>query len=131
MAKRRAGPLQRDRRHFSISATFSESNISTTELFFGAQWVEVEDETQQPTGEFRLDLASTPDLQEISIVVDWSQGDVKNRVVIPRAMVQERGAITLVRTTAQEYELTIEALDSNGSLGYLLTNQDMSAPVTP
>jgi hypothetical protein len=41
-------------------------------------------------------------------------------------MVQDRGAITLVRTAAQEYQLTIEALDSNGSLGYVLTNQAMS-----
>ncbi|MYX26052.1 hypothetical protein GTY75_05110 [Streptomyces sp. SID8381] len=112
---------------FSIQATFAETNINTTELFFGAQWVEVKDAQGQATGTYRLDLASTPELQEISLVVDWSQGDVRNRVVIPRAMVQDRGAITLVRTAAQEYQLTIEALDSNGSLGYVLTNQNMAA----
>ncbi|MEV5883093.1 hypothetical protein AB0L74_10300 [Streptomyces sp. NPDC052020] len=113
---------------FSIQATFVESNINTTELFFGAQWVEVKNAQDQPTGTYRLDLASTPDLQEISLVVDWSQGSDRNRVVIPRAMVQDRGAITLVRTAAQEYQLTIEALDSNGSLGYVLTSRNMAAP---
>jgi hypothetical protein len=41
-------------------------------------------------------------------------------------MIQDRGAITLVRNAAQEYQLTIDALDSNGTLGYVLTNQDMT-----
>jgi hypothetical protein len=112
---------------FSIQATFVETNISTTELFFGAQWVEVKDTQGAATGTYRLDLSSTPDLQEISLVVDWSQGDTLSRVVIPRSMVQDRGAITLVRTAAQEYQLTFEALDSNGDLGYVLTNQNMAA----
>ncbi|MFF3416822.1 hypothetical protein ACFYW9_19295 [Streptomyces sp. NPDC002698] len=107
---------------FSISATFIESSVNTTELFYGAQWVE----SPGASGTYRLDLASTPELQELSIVVDWSQGDVHNRVVIPRAMIQDRGSISLVRTSAQEYQLTIEALDSNGTLGYVLTDQDMS-----
>ncbi|WP_435270927.1 hypothetical protein [Streptomyces sp. 1222.5] len=111
---------------FSIQATFTESNINTTELFFGASWEEVTGTGGTPTGHYKLDLASTPSLQEISLVVDWSQGSVLNRVVIPRAMVQDRGAITLVRTAAQEYQLTIEALDSNGVLGTVFTNQNMS-----
>ncbi|MGW5773107.1 phage tail tube protein [Streptomyces longwoodensis] len=117
---------------FSIQATFSETNINTTELFFGASWVEVEDNQGTGTGVFRLDLSSTPELQEISIVVDWGQGSTHSRVVIPRSMIQDRGAITLARTAAQEYQLTIEALDSNGKLGYVLTDQNMAAaPATP
>jgi hypothetical protein len=114
---------------FSIQATFTESNINTTELFFGAQWEEVTGGSGGTS--YKLDLSSTPSLQEISLVVDWSQGSVHNRVVIPRAMVQDRGAITLVRTAAQEYQLTIEALDSNGVLGTVFTNQDMSGTTTP
>ncbi|NEE42451.1 hypothetical protein G3M53_96050 [Streptomyces sp. SID7982] len=58
--------------------------------------------------------------------MDWGQGDVLNRVVIPRSMIQDRGAITLVRNANQEYQLTIDALDSDGTLGYVLTNQDMT-----
>jgi hypothetical protein len=111
---------------FSISATFAETNISTTELFYGANWAPVLDGGGNPTGSYRLDISSSPTLQEISLVVDWSQNGIHNRVVIPRAMIQDRGAITLVRTAAQEYQLTIEALDSNGSLGYVLTNQAMA-----
>lgn len=111
---------------FSIQATFTETNINTTELFYGASWEAVEDAQGNPTGSYRLDLSSSPSLQEISLVVDWSQSGLHNRVVIPRAMVQDRGAITLVRTANQEFQLTIEALDSNGQLGYILTNQNMA-----
>ncbi|WP_326827428.1 phage tail tube protein [Streptomyces sp. NBC_01751] len=116
---------------FTVSATFAETNISTTELFWGASWVPVTPQGGGAADTWRLDLTSTPDLQEISLVVDWGQGDHLSRVVIPRSMIQERGAITLVRNAAQEYQLTIDALDSDGVLGYVLTNQDMTAPVTP
>ncbi|MFJ9234382.1 hypothetical protein ACIRJ3_05280 [Streptomyces anulatus] len=111
---------------FTVSATFAESNVNTTELFWGASWVAVTPEGGGTANTWRLDLSSTPELQEISLVVDWGQGDVLNRVVIPRSMIQDRGAITLVRNAAQEYQLTIDALDSDGTLGYVLTNQDMS-----
>ncbi|MFF4245226.1 hypothetical protein ACFYY2_12215 [Streptomyces sp. NPDC001822] len=111
---------------FTIAATFAETSINTTELFFGASWTEVEPAGGGTVDTWRLDLASTPDLQEISLVVDWGQGAHLTRVVIPRSMVQERGAITLVRNAAQEYQLTIDALDSDGILGYVLTNQDMT-----
>ncbi|MEU6765902.1 hypothetical protein ABZ916_25720 [Streptomyces sp. NPDC046853] len=117
---------------FTVQATFAETNINTTELFWGANWVEVKPEggTGAATT-WRLDLSSTPELQEISLVVDWGQGDNLNRVVIPRSMIQDRGAITLVRNAAQEYQLTIDALDSDGNLGYVLTNQNMTAATTP
>ncbi|MFC9591521.1 hypothetical protein ACFTUC_17245 [Streptomyces sp. NPDC056944] len=111
---------------FTIQATFLETSINTTELFWGANWVAVTPEGGGTADTWRLDLSSTPDLQEISLVVDWSQGTHLNRVVIPRSMIQDRGAITLVRNAAQEYQLTIDALDSNGNLGYVLTNQNMT-----
>jgi hypothetical protein len=116
---------------FTVSATFAETNINTTELFWGASWVGITPQGGGAVDTWRLDLSSTPDLQEISLVVDWGQGSHLNRVVIPRSMIQDRGAITLVRNAAQEYQLTIDALDSDGTLGYVLTNQDMTAPVGP
>lgn len=111
---------------FTVAATFVETSINTTELFWGASWVPVTPSGGGTPDTWRLDLSSTPDLQEISLVVDWGQGSHLNRVVIPRSMIQDRGAITLVRNAAQEYQLTIDALDSNGTLGYVLTNQDMT-----
>ncbi|MCZ4119035.1 phage tail tube protein [Streptomyces sp. H39-S7] len=110
---------------FQVAATLQEVNQLTTELFFGAKWIAVEDKDGQPTGNYRLDLSSSPDLTEISLVVDWSQGNILYRSVIPRAMVSERGAIQLQRTNNQQYQLTIDALDYNGTLGYVLTNDDI------
>lgn len=112
---------------FSVKATLQETNQITTQLFWGAEWVEImsNDTTPKGTGVFRLDLASTPELKELSLVVDWNQGAIRNRCVIPRAMISDRGAIQLTRTENGKYELTIEALDSAGKLGYVLTNDDI------
>ncbi|MEU5382674.1 hypothetical protein [Kitasatospora cineracea] len=110
---------------FQIKATLVETSSITTELFWGASWVAVLDNQGQETGVYRLDLASTPDLNEFSFVVDWSHRGILNRAVIPRAMVADRGAITLQRTEAQKYELTVDALDYTGNLGYILTNDSV------
>ncbi|WP_051741475.1 hypothetical protein [Kitasatospora sp. MBT66] len=117
-----------------IKATLMETNQLTTELFWGAPWLAVVDKDGKETGTYRLDLSSTPDLQEVSLVVDWSQRGVLYRCVIPRAMISDRGAITLQRVEAQKYELTISALDANGSLGFVLTNDNIKSTgggVTP
>ncbi|MER5883088.1 hypothetical protein ABT160_04595 [Streptomyces sp. NPDC001941] len=113
---------------FSVKATLIETSQITTELFWGAKWVEVmsSDATPVATGVFRLDLASTPDLKEFSLVVDWNQGAIRNRVVIPRSMISDRGAIQLSRTESGKFELTLEALDAAGTLGYVLTNDDIT-----
>lgn len=110
---------------FQIAATLQEVNQVTTQLFFGATWVAVQGEDGTPTGDYRLDLSSSPDLTEISLVVDWSQKGILYRAVIPRAMISDRGAITINRTANQAYQLTIDALDYAGGLGYVLTNDDI------
>ncbi|MFG2228030.1 hypothetical protein [Streptomyces sp. NPDC048644] len=107
---------------FQIKATLMETSKITTELFFGAAWVE----SQETPGLFRLDLLSTPDVKELALVVDWSQGKTQYRCVIGRAMISDRGAIQLQRTENGKFELTIDALDYNGGLGYVLTNDDLN-----
>ncbi|MCX4554135.1 hypothetical protein [Streptomyces sp. NBC_01500] len=116
-----------DSASFQLSATLIEANKLVTENFFGATWTEVMDQSSQPTGDYRLDLSTTPDLQEFSVVVDWKYKTNLWRAVVGRAMVTERGAITLQRTQNQSYELTINAMDNSGSLGYILTNESMTA----
>ncbi|GGW89456.1 hypothetical protein [Streptomyces noursei] len=117
---------------FQVKATLMEFNQLTTELFFGAKWVPVKDNKQQDTGTYRLDLSSTPELSELSLVVDWSQKGILYRCVMPRAMVSDRGAIQLQRAESGKFELTIDALDSNGRLGYVLTNDDvLNLGITP
>jgi hypothetical protein len=113
---------------FQIKATLMETNQLTTELFFGAEWKEVLGADSTPTGIYRLDLSSTPELREFSLVVDWSQKGVKSRCVIARAMISDRGAIQLQRQENAKFELTIDALDHQGGLGYVLTDDDILTP---
>ncbi|MEH6373696.1 hypothetical protein V7793_04955 [Streptomyces sp. KLMMK] len=112
---------------FQIKATLMETNELTTQLFFGAKWVQAtEQDGSAIEGVWRLDLKSTPDLTELAIVVDWSQTvdglPVRYRCVIGRAMISDRGAIQLQRAENGKFELTIDALDHSGSLGYVLTD---------
>ncbi|MEU3351295.1 hypothetical protein [Streptomyces sp. NPDC037389] len=122
---------------FKIKATLMETNDLTTSLFFGAEWKPLKDAEGKNSGTYRLDLSSTPELNELSIVIDWAQKGVPYRCVIPRAMISDRGAIQLQRTENQKYELTIDALDHEGGLGYVLTTDDIlglgrpSVPVEP
>lgn len=110
---------------FKIKCTLVETTDLTTQLFFGAEWKPLRDGDGKNTGAYRLDLSSTPELTEISIVIDWSQKGIPYRCVIPRAMISDRGAIQLQRTEATKYELTIDALDHEGGLGYVLTTDDI------
>ncbi|WJV49917.1 hypothetical protein [Streptomyces flavofungini] len=111
---------------FSVKATLLETNELTTEMFFGSQWYEVMDAEAKPTGVYRLDLASTPEFSDISLVVDWNQGAILYRCVIPRVTISDRGAIQLSRTEPGKFELTMESLDFKGLLGYVLTNDDIT-----
>jgi len=113
---------------FSIKATLAEVNKLTSELFFGAPWVKQVGTDGKPDI-YRLDLSSTPNLTEISLVVDWNDKAIHYRCVMPRVMISDRGAITLQRTTAQQFELTFEALDFSGNLGYVLTDDPNVADI--
>jgi hypothetical protein len=119
-----------DSASFQIQATLLEASKLVTETFFGASWVALTEDvngTPTPTGEYRLDLSSLPELKEYSLVLDWKHKTHLWRAVIGRAMVGERGAITLQRTQAQQWELTFDAMDLGGSLGYVLTNETMTS----
>lgn len=124
---------------FKIKANFVETNLATTELFYGAKWEKATEKDgnggwKELPGTWRLNLSSTPQLEEISLVVDWGQAGIQYRAVIERAMVADRGAIQLQRQESGKYELTIEALDSSGRLGYVLTTDNLketSAPPSP
>ena len=115
---------------FQMQATLLEASKLVTETFFGAEWEEVMEDvggTPTPTGQYKLTLSSLPELKEFAIVVDWRHRDNLWRVVMERSMVAERGAITLQRTQSQQFELTIDALDSAGKLGAVYTTENMGA----
>ncbi|MEU7189118.1 hypothetical protein [Streptomyces sp. NPDC045369] len=116
---------------FQVKATLMQVNINTSRLFYGAEWkkVTVTGKDGKTRDQYRLDIKSNPDLAEVSFVVEWSDNTAHYRAVIGRAMVSDRGSISLTRTKNQSYELTLDALDSDGTLGYLLTDDPSVAQI--
>lgn len=61
---------------------------------------------------FRLDIPAAPGPAEYAIGLEWIDGEIKNRLVIPRGEITERGAISLGRSAAVGLEMTVSAYAS-------------------
>lgn len=103
----------------SLDLAFSlrQFNGQTTGLyFFGGAWVLSTGST------YKLSIVSSPGVNERMLGVEWSDGTVTNRLVIPRGMVSKHDNIVLDRKEGTIVGVTFTALDSNGVLGTLLSN---------
>jgi len=105
---------------FQMAFTLLQFDKEGTELFFGGSF------TSNATSEYKLDIDSNPDLVETSMVIEWNDSTVENRLYVPLAQVSGREALTLVRTGATSLGLTFDALDSGGKLGTLFTSASMA-----
>ncbi|MFD8527803.1 hypothetical protein ACFV0L_10385 [Streptosporangium canum] len=113
----------------SLKFTLLQFDADGTALYFGTTWQQAKGENDTPiTGVYRLDLASTPELAERAIAVEWGDANSTSRLIIPRGMISEREGLKLTRTNAQSLGVTYEALDSAGVLGYILSNAASIAP---
>ncbi|MGW4728847.1 phage tail tube protein [Streptomyces shenzhenensis] len=61
----------------------------------------------------RLDIPSAPGPQEYAFGLEWIDGEIKNRLVIPRGEITDRGAISLGRSSAVGLEMTVSAYASS------------------
>lgn len=97
---------------------------TTSEYFFGGTWVNL-------GGIAKLVFSSNPPLQERVLVIEWTddKGNI-SRVVLGRGTVTDRDALQLQRTEETSYGVTFEALDLNGELGYMLSNDPDLIPAT-
>lgn len=128
----------------TLAFTMMQFDENTVPLYFGADFVE------QANGTLTLDLASTPDLREQVLIVEWGDfvetpdttdpdtspatlvSGTKARLILPRIMLSERNAITLTRTDAQQLGVTVQALDEGGKLGtVLMKSADESSVPSP
>lgn len=126
---------------FQLKFTMMQFDMDTVEFYFGSSWVQIDDE--DPTAGSRLDLSSTPELEEKCMVLEWGTYSevvdgtdptllvvtgTKSRLVIGRGMVSDKDALKLTRTDAQQLGVTFDALDDGtGHLGYVVTNEQFSA----
>lgn len=127
----------------TLAFTMMQFDENTVPLYFGADFV------AQANGTLTLDLASTPDLREQVLIVEWGDfvetpneidpaspatlvSGTKTRLILPRIMLSERNAITLTRTDAQQLGVTVQALDVGGKLGtVLMKSADEGAVPSP
>lgn len=82
-------------------------NRTVTAYFPGATITNVSGAIQ------RLDIPAAPGPQEFAFGLEWIDGDIKNRLVIPRGEITDRGAITLGRSSAVGLEMTVSAYASS------------------
>ncbi|MEU4169438.1 hypothetical protein AB0F46_21505 [Streptomyces sp. NPDC026665] len=62
---------------------------------------------------YRLDIPAAPAPAEFAFGLEWVDGDIKNRLVIPRGEITDRGAISLGRSKAVGLEMTVSAYASS------------------
>jgi hypothetical protein len=99
----------------TIGFSLLQWNAMTTEMFFGALWEEV-------GGVGRMGIKSSPDLNEQMLGLEWSEGELVNRFYCERGLITDRESLSINRTDATASGVTFEALDLNGYMGWLLSN---------
>jgi len=82
-----------------ISFTCMQANSDTLALFFNGTVT---------TGTLPVPVA--PSVQERALGIEWSDGATKWRLIVPRAVLSDKGEMTLARGEATSIELTFTAL---------------------
>ena len=103
-------PVRRVLTGVSMTLGFTAIELKTktvTAYFPGATMTDVSGTVH------RLDIPSSPGPQEMAFGLEWRDGSITNRLVIPRGEITERGAISLQRGEAVGLEMTISAYASS------------------
>jgi len=91
----------------SIAFSLMQWNADSIDLVFGGGTFSVANTTET---QYVPPAAGTID--ERIFVFEWVDGDVSNRLLVPRGMVSEIGEIAVVKTSAIELAMTVEVLGS-------------------
>jgi hypothetical protein len=99
--------------------TLLQSDKDILPLYFGGGTV-----VAQGGGSYKLDISSTPTVDERVFGVEWVDGAFTSRFLLPRCMVTETGETTVGRNDAIQWPFTISAMSpsSGAVLGTFLTN---------
>lgn len=110
---------------FEVSFTIAELNaIGLSAFFNGSDWT-------NDGGVGRLEVESNPGTQERVLVIEWTDNrDDNYRLVIPRAQMTNREALSLTRGDSTNQGITFSALDDDGVVAYLLTDNAELVPAS-
>lgn len=93
-----------------LTASFQQWNERTIITAFGGG-----DFIQMAAGSFKyVPIDDDEQLDEVSIVAEWQDGDEDYRIVIPRAIVTESVEVSLNRTSLAVLPITFDVLKASG-----------------
>lgn len=111
----------------TVAAEFIQSNEEVLRLYLGIDAFEA----GALPGELAGDIPVIPQQDTRSMVLQWVDGDITNRLYIPKVEVSETGDVALSRTEATGFSLTFAAVApaSGDALATWLTNDPAFASV--
>ncbi|URN11371.1 phage tail protein [Streptomyces radiopugnans] len=92
---------------FTLGFTAIELKADTITLYFPGSSLTTS------TDVHTLTIPAAPDSSEFAFGLEWEDGTIVNRLVIPRGEVTERGAVTVGRSAAVGLEMTVSAYASS------------------
>jgi hypothetical protein len=108
----------------TLGFTAIELKASTISLYFPSSTM-----TEVTTGVNTLSIPAAPTADERAIGLEWTDGDIVNRLVIARGEVTNRDSITLARSGAVALPMTVSAYaDTAPEIAVWLSNDPAWAP---
>lgn len=92
---------------FTLGFTAIELKADTVKLYFPGSTLAT------ASGVHTLSIPAAPDPAEYAFGLEWEDGTITNRLVIPRGEVTERSAVTIGRSAAVGLEMTVSAYASS------------------
>lgn len=108
----------------TLGFTAIELKTSTVTLYFPSSTM-----TEVTAGVNKLSIPAAPTADERAIGLEWTDGDIVNRLIVARGEVTNRDSITLARSGAVALPMTVSAYaDTAPEIAVWLSNDPAWAP---
>lgn len=114
---------------FTVQATLLQSNAETVKMWLGSADFTGAAAVPPALPELSAEMPIDPVTQEFAMILEWKDGLIVSRLLVPKCELTETGDITLARE-ATSYPVTFGAIapDSGTALAIWLTNDPAFAP---
>lgn len=106
-------------RLFTAAFVLREWNPTTLVFAFGGGEL-----TEESPGNFRYEAPEPEDIDDRAMCIEWLDGDVAYRLVIPRGNVQENMSTTLARSSPADLPITFGVLGEEGEPPFYILSND-------